>query len=156
VLTGESKAGPFASVPVGSWIVFKRWQNLIIEQKHAPTRASCLWQWLCWGVASLSRAAVVSDPEPPFGAETVRALTAIAETGRMACVTPGMILGLWVPGKGNYVRSFGIGNLATGAPVAIKDHFRIASITKTFTATAVLQLIGQERLALDVSYCRER
>jgi hypothetical protein len=46
------------------------------------------------GVASLNRAAVVADPEPPFEAETVHALTAIAETERMASVTPGMVVGV--------------------------------------------------------------
>lgn len=90
------------------------------------------------------------DPRvPTFDAETVRALTAIVETGRLAAENPGMVVGIWVPGKGCYVRGFGTGNLETNAPIGVDDRFRIASITKTFTATAILQLIDRGRLALD-------
>ncbi|MDQ3427955.1 MAG: beta-lactamase family protein, partial [Gemmatimonadota bacterium] len=35
------------------------------------------------------------------------------------------------------------------APVMLEDHVRIASITKTFTATVVLQLVEEGRLSLD-------
>ena len=62
---------------------------------------------------------------------------------------PGVAVGVWVPGRGSYVRAFGIGDRATGAPVRVGDHLRIASITKTFTATAALQLVDQGRLSLD-------
>ena len=62
---------------------------------------------------------------------------------------PGVAVGVWVPGRGSYVRAFGIGDRATGAPVRVSDHLRIASITKTFTATAALQLVDQGRLGLD-------
>jgi D-alanyl-D-alanine carboxypeptidase len=86
---------------------------------------------------------------PTFDAETVRALTAIVQVGRLAGENPGMVVGIWVPGQGCYVRGFGTGNLETNAPIGVDDRFRIASITKTFTATAILQLIDQGRLTLD-------
>lgn len=86
---------------------------------------------------------------PTFDTETVRALTAIVEAGRLAAENPGMVVGIWVLGKGCYVRGFGTGNLETNAPISVDDHFRIASITKTFTATAILQLIDQGQLTLD-------
>jgi D-alanyl-D-alanine carboxypeptidase len=88
-------------------------------------------------------------PAPTFDAETVRALTAIVQAGRGAAENPGMVVGIWVPGQGCYVRGFGTGNLGTKAPISLDDHFRIASITKTFTATAILQLIDQGQLTLD-------
>src|SRR5215217_4063710 len=43
----------------------------------------------------------------------------------------------------------GIGDLATAAPMTLADHFRIASTTKTFTATVVLQLVEEGHLSLD-------
>ncbi|WDN53105.1 serine hydrolase domain-containing protein [Streptomyces clavuligerus] len=43
----------------------------------------------------------------------------------------------------------GIGNRVTGAPRGTDDHFRIASITKTFVATVVLQLEAEGKLSLD-------
>jgi CubicO group peptidase (beta-lactamase class C family) len=62
---------------------------------------------------------------------------------------PGVSVGVWQPGRGKWVRAFGIGNRKTGRPARITDHVRTASITKTFTATAILQLVDLGRLSLD-------
>jgi D-alanyl-D-alanine carboxypeptidase len=43
----------------------------------------------------------------------------------------------------------GYGNLAESAQMRVRDQFRVASLTKTFVATVVLQLIGEGKLALD-------
>ena len=77
------------------------------------------------------------------------ALTAIIEKGMADKRLPGLNVGIWIPGRGNLVQSFGTGDLETGAPMEIADHVRIASVTKTFTATAILQLVDQGKLSLD-------
>ncbi|HGE5782856.1 serine hydrolase domain-containing protein [Bacillus sp. FSL K6-0042] len=43
----------------------------------------------------------------------------------------------------------GVANLSTKKPMKTDFRFRIASVTKTFTATVVLQLAGENRLNLD-------
>jgi D-alanyl-D-alanine carboxypeptidase len=43
----------------------------------------------------------------------------------------------------------GVADVRTGIPVPVGARFRIGSITKTFTATVVLQLAGEGRLHLD-------
>ncbi|MGY2614045.1 serine hydrolase domain-containing protein [Bacillus pretiosus] len=43
----------------------------------------------------------------------------------------------------------GIANLRTKKPMKTDFRFRIGSVTKTFTATVVLQLVGEDRLKLD-------
>ena len=53
-----------------------------------------------------------------------------------------------IPGEGEMVKAYGKANLQTQAPRTTADPFRIASITKTFTATAVLQLVAAGKLAL--------
>ena len=63
--------------------------------------------------------------------------------------TPGAIVGLWLPEQGAYVQTYGVGNRDTGAPPSVDDHFRIASITKTFVATVLLQLVDEGAIALD-------
>ncbi|WP_369185617.1 serine hydrolase domain-containing protein [Streptomyces sp. Y1] len=43
----------------------------------------------------------------------------------------------------------GVADLATGAPVRTDGRYRAGSITKMFTATTVLQLVGEHRIGLD-------
>ena len=52
-------------------------------------------------------------------------------------------------GDGVWTRSTGFADLASGEAFRPGDFMRIASITKTFTATAVLQLVDAGRLSLD-------
>jgi CubicO group peptidase (beta-lactamase class C family) len=47
------------------------------------------------------------------------------------------------------VRGHGVADVESGTPVAEDTVFRIASITKTFTAIAVMQLWEQELVDLD-------
>jgi len=59
----------------------------------------------------------------------------------------GMAAGVWI-GADSWLRSAGYADLATKAPFRPSDHVRIASITKSYTATAVLQLVDQGAIAL--------
>ncbi|MCX3286272.1 serine hydrolase [Streptomyces sp. NEAU-H22] len=52
-------------------------------------------------------------------------------------------------GDGTWAATSGVGNLETGKPRSARDHYRIASITKTFVATVVLQLEAEGELSLD-------
>lgn len=56
-----------------------------------------------------------------------------------------------VSGKGGYDATVGVGtgDLATGKPVDTAGLFRVGSITKTFTAVLVLQLVAEHKVALD-------
>ena len=60
-----------------------------------------------------------------------------------------MIVALSAPGKGEYVRAFGVADKATGAPMTPDLNMRIGSVTKTFTVTALLQLVDQGKVGLD-------
>lgn len=60
---------------------------------------------------------------------------------------PGVMVRITGP-KGSYKKTYGVSDIATNAPLAFDDHVRIASITKTFTATAVLRQVQRGRLAL--------
>ncbi|MGW1147088.1 serine hydrolase domain-containing protein [Streptomyces sp. NPDC002454] len=62
---------------------------------------------------------------------------------------PGVTVGLWAPGKGSYVRSFGVADKTTGERMDPDLFLRIGSETKTFTVTALLELVDQGKVGLD-------
>jgi D-alanyl-D-alanine carboxypeptidase len=62
---------------------------------------------------------------------------------------PGAVAGIWVPGEGTWVRAVGKSDVKSGTKEAMDYRFRIGSITKTFTATVVLQLADEGKLSLD-------
>lgn len=62
---------------------------------------------------------------------------------------PGVVIGIWVPKKGEWVHAFGLANKATKEKMTLQDHFKIASITKSFIVTAILQLVDKRKISLD-------
>lgn len=62
---------------------------------------------------------------------------------------PGAVVGVWIPGKGQFVKRFGFSNLSPQTAMALDDRFRIGSNTKTFVATVLLQLVDEKKLKLD-------
>lgn len=67
---------------------------------------------------------------------------------------PAVMYGVWDPARGVAMRAFGLSNRETGTPASTDQSFRIASITKTFTATAVLLLIDDGDVRLDAPVAR--
>jgi D-alanyl-D-alanine carboxypeptidase len=61
----------------------------------------------------------------------------------------GAVVGVWRGGQPVTVFARGYSDIAGNVPMSLTDHFRIASITKTFTTTRVLQLADSGRLSLD-------
>ncbi|MER6085944.1 serine hydrolase domain-containing protein [Streptomyces sp. NPDC001833] len=104
--------------------------------------------------------AAFAAPSPvpsPSGSQDVRAMTpavarqldaAVQHVMREADV-PGVTVGVWTPGQRDYVRSFGVANKATGQTMSPDLYMRIGGETKTFTVTAVLQLVDQGKVGLD-------
>jgi len=82
-----------------------------------------------------------------FSGETVRRLDGAITKQMREEDLPGVVVGVWVPGEGRYVVAKGKANLETGEKRDLADQFRIGSITKTFVATAVLQLVEEAKLS---------
>jgi D-alanyl-D-alanine carboxypeptidase len=82
-----------------------------------------------------------------FSDETVHRLDRAIANELKENDLPGVVVGVWVPGEGQYVVARGQANINTGEKRDIDDPFRIASITKTFTATAILQLVEEGKLS---------
>ena len=62
---------------------------------------------------------------------------------------PGMVWGIVIDGQLAHVGTFGVQDLNTNKPVTQTTVFRIASMTKSFTALSVLKLRDQGKLSLE-------
>jgi D-alanyl-D-alanine carboxypeptidase len=87
-----------------------------------------------------------TPPVTRFPDDLVRKLDAEVARQMQKKNLPGVVVAISVPGEGEYVAVQGKSNLETGRAREFADPFRIASITKTFTATAILQLVDQGKL----------
>jgi D-alanyl-D-alanine carboxypeptidase len=62
---------------------------------------------------------------------------------------PGLIVSVQTPRRGNWESALGVSDTTTRAPMDVHDHMRVGSITKSLTATVILQLAQEGRLGLD-------
>lgn len=88
-------------------------------------------------------------PRKRLDPELTARLDRTVEDVRRQAGIPGAVVGLWLPGQGSYVRASGVADTATRAPMRVDSFVRIGSETKTFTATALLQLVDRGRIGLD-------
>jgi D-alanyl-D-alanine carboxypeptidase len=99
--------------------------------------------------ATAATSPVVRPGAAPNGvfsaAETVRLEAAITQIVRDDNL-PSAAVGVRIPGRRDFTFVTGYANLQTRAPRRFPQPFRIASITKAFTAAALLQLIDDKRL----------
>jgi D-alanyl-D-alanine carboxypeptidase len=86
---------------------------------------------------------VQATPVPP---DTLRSAIRQAMTDH---VVPGCVVSLEHPGADPWIEAFGLADIESGEPVTTDHHFRIGSITKTFTATVILKLVDDGTLQLD-------
>jgi CubicO group peptidase (beta-lactamase class C family) len=106
-----------------------------------------------------SRAAAQSSiaPPPSFGdpdrvGKLTRAIPAVDSVMRefmQRTRAPGIAYGIIVDGTLLHVAAHGLREVAGNAPVDTSTVFRIASMTKSFTALAILQLRDAGKLSLD-------
>ena len=107
-------------------------------------------------VSVLGALLAVSDPviaqEPDRAVALAAAFPEIDKTftdyARTAHV-PGMSWGVIVDGRLVHTGTFGVQSTSTNAPVTADTVFRIASMTKSFTAVAILALRDEGKLSLD-------
>lgn len=122
-----------------------------VEARHrAPGRR--LLAALVVPLAALIAACASASPgggtAGPDSATAQRLDAAIAKVMKQASI-PGAIVGLWRPGQSPYVKTFGERSTSTKQPMSRNLYMRIGSQTKTFTATAALQLVDQGKVGLD-------
>ncbi len=75
-------------------------------------------------------------------------LNTIVQRGMAEQCVPGVIAGVWV-GDAGWTTAQGHADLRTAEPMMLDGHIRIASVSKTFVATVLLQMIAEGKAALD-------
>lgn len=105
---------------------------------------------LALGLAAPAGAADVQLPSEPMSSEDVAAIDAgIAEVMKQHPEIPAFYVGIWSPERGSYQQAYGLADVVAGRPAGLDDHFRIGSISKTFGAAIILQLVDEGLLSLD-------
>ncbi|MFE3740659.1 serine hydrolase domain-containing protein [Streptomyces sp. NPDC059134] len=95
-------------------------------------------------VSLLPSAVASAAPPPSDGGWSVRR---DADALRDAGVT-GVAVRVETP-RGTVTARSGVGDLTTGRPVPRDGYLRLGSVTKTYVATVLLQLVGERRISLD-------
>lgn len=96
--------------------------------------------------SATSAGAATPEPSPRLDASTEldAALDDVVAAG-----VPGVIVRVKDPDRAARRHAAGVDDLATGTELRPTARYRVGSITKTFVATLVLQLVGEGRLRLD-------
>ncbi|MET9504844.1 serine hydrolase domain-containing protein [Streptomyces sp. NPDC006622] len=109
------------------------------------------------GAAPLAAAPAAAAPSPTPSGDEVRDLTpevkqqidqAVRRVMEQANI-PGVSVGVWTPDKGEHVKSYGVADKNNGRKMTPNLFMRIGSETKTFTVTAVLELVDEKKIGLD-------
>lgn len=115
----------------------------------------CLFLFLLFRLGSLLAGPSYSPPaftDPDRRARVESLLPRIDSLYRTYATNqhlPGMVYGVMLDGRLLHIGTHGVANLESGQPVTRHTRFRIASMTKSFTALAILKLRDAGRLQLE-------
>lgn len=85
----------------------------------------------------------------PLPAGTLAEIDRAFDAYRLDAHIPGMVYGVVIDGRLVHVNGLGVHDTETSRPVTADTLFRIASMTKAFTALSILKLRDEGRLSLD-------
>jgi len=103
--------------------------------------------------AALALAAIPSaasaQPAPAEMAAAIPAIDRIFADWRLDAHAPGLVYGIVAGGRLVHVNAVGVQDIGARRPVSADSLFRIASMTKAFTALAILRLRDEGLISLD-------
>lgn len=117
---------------------------------HSPGRYSRLFLTAILAAVLVAATFVFSScGVPSFGPEVEQQIEQAIREVMEELDIPGAVAGVWVPDMGELVLTIGEADIETNREIQAVDKLRAGSITKTFTATAILQLVDEGLLSLD-------
>jgi D-alanyl-D-alanine carboxypeptidase len=87
--------------------------------------------------------------QPDLRAKSPQELDLMLDAEMRKYNIPGLIFGVWVNGQKPWIQSKGKADIKAEKVIATSDKVRIGSITKTFVATVLLQLVDEGKISLD-------
>jgi CubicO group peptidase (beta-lactamase class C family) len=100
-------------------------------------------------VASSVNSASAPRPTPPESDLAAKIDPIFASFADPRANTPGCAVGVYRAGEIVFAKGYGYANLEHGIPITARTTFEIGSMSKQFTATAILLLADDGRLSLD-------
>ena len=101
------------------------------------------------GMVHLSSPALAEAPPAAPTADERKRMAAMASDFMNANQLPGLSIAIAIRGKPAYVEAFGVADRESGEALTPQHRFRIASLSKTITATGIFTLIEAGKLRLD-------
>ncbi len=101
------------------------------------------------GIVSLALAPILGTTAAQSNAATLETTMDLAMAAAIEAGIPGFALAIEHRGELIYSGAAGVSSIELGTPMKATDRFRIYSITKTFTATIIYQLVDEGILSLD-------
>lgn len=114
-----------------------------------PLRASVIIPVLFVSLALSPSSARVSAQPPKPDDKLVTSIDKLVEKQGIDGKGPGVAVLIHQPGKLLFKKGYGLANLKTEKPITPHTMFELASVSKTFTATAVLILHDRGKLSID-------
>jgi CubicO group peptidase (beta-lactamase class C family) len=98
---------------------------------------------------------ISQPPYAPMSAGNNARVDAVVAEQMTRRAAPGLVVAVVANGDTRLLRGYGVANLTTRSPVDPENApLRVGSVSKSVTATAVMQLVEQHRLALDADVNR--
>ncbi len=121
------------------------WKNINNKQKFEigiiATGALLVGQVISLALSTSALAQPLSQTDRQLVDNIV---TSVIKDGKQ----PGVSISITGP-KGDYAKSYGIASSIPKRALSLNDHFRIGSVTKSFTATAILMQVDKGTVSLD-------
>ena len=103
----------------------------------------------CAAVMALVALPALAQPVPDRIAAAVPEIDRLFADFQQSSHAPGLVYGIVADGRLVHVKGYGVQDLTAKRPVTADSLFRIASMSKAFTALAILKLRDEGKLALD-------
>lgn len=102
---------------------------------------------LCMGLAAL--VPLASCGPPAIEQSVTDKIDLVVSRAMVESGAPGAIIGVWLDENAPYIKAFGKADTSSGTLPSEGAMYRIGDITKSFTASVVLQLVDEKRFLLD-------